>query len=299
MWKKTYKKLFLLGYIWFICFLFRCYLKSKVVSDELHDSEKHSIIYLPSTKLTVKQVFVKNDLAEYVHVDELLYSIVPKATNSCYNLFDSREEFYPADWIKKRQEFELQVIQLTGDALEGHSGQYTQQGKLYWKLAKLTFVKQICEIGFNAGHSAFTWLSANNKTNLLSFDLGIHKYVRPMVKYIKQKFKDRLKIYYGHSGMSVPFASKEFRHKCDLLIIDGGHDFNTAKLDLLQMKFLANTKHNLIILDDFPAERNKDSVGKAWIEVIQEGLIRSLLECALDSDGQSRGLSIGTYTFSS
>ena len=75
--------------------------------------------------------------------------------------------------------------------VEGHSGSYIPQTAMYLKLASLPFVKTICETGFNAGHSTLVWLTAQNNTNVYSFDLGEHEYGRPMADFLSSKFPGR------------------------------------------------------------------------------------------------------------
>jgi predicted O-methyltransferase YrrM len=40
-------------------------------------------------------------------------------------------------------------------------------------------VKTVCEVGFNAGHSAVAFLTARNDTRVISFDIGNHDWVLP------------------------------------------------------------------------------------------------------------------------
>lgn len=50
----------------------------------------------------------------------------------------------------------------TGGSFEGNSGQYLEQLRLYKVIASRPWVHSVCEIGFNAGHGALTWLSAQD-----------------------------------------------------------------------------------------------------------------------------------------
>ena len=49
----------------------------------------------------------------------------------------------------------------------------------------------ICEIGFNAGHSTLLLLLSNNKNiNFTIFDINTHSYTEKCFEYIKNKFVD-------------------------------------------------------------------------------------------------------------
>jgi hypothetical protein len=49
-------------------------------------------------------------------------------------------------------------------------------------------ITNVCEVGFNAGHSALAWLSAVPGIKVLSFDLGAHQYVRPAYEVIDRMY---------------------------------------------------------------------------------------------------------------
>ena len=70
----------------------------------------------------------------------------------------------------------MDVRLIVKGSLEGHSGQFVGERKLYVALARLPFVKHICEIGFNAGHSASLWLLANPTAKVTMFDIWTHEY---------------------------------------------------------------------------------------------------------------------------
>ena len=46
----------------------------------------------------------------------------------------------------------------------------------------------VCEIGFNAGHSALVWLLGHTNSTLLSFDLGYHPYTRIAAAYLMKRY---------------------------------------------------------------------------------------------------------------
>ncbi len=59
-----------------------------------------------------------------------------------------------------------------------HCASYHSQVKLFLDIMRETpGIQNVCEIGFNAGHSALTWLSVLPHTRVYSFDLAVHPYV--------------------------------------------------------------------------------------------------------------------------
>ncbi|OLP79254.1 hypothetical protein AK812_SmicGene40483 [Symbiodinium microadriaticum] len=87
---------------------------------------------------------------------------------------------------------------------------------------------KICQIGFNAGHSAAALLDqAPEDSVLLSLDLCRHAYTRPLEKFVAK-----------------------FRHiEFDLMFIDGNHAYEAVKLDMLlclQMALPTDTRQYLL-----------------------------------------------------
>lgn len=89
------------------------------------------------------------------------------------------------------------IIEATGEPLEGncvYENQSFQQSPLlaskrrnYAKAA--AGARRICEIGFNAGHSAMEFLHASPGSTYVFFDLGEHAYTRPCADYIEAVFQ--------------------------------------------------------------------------------------------------------------
>jgi predicted O-methyltransferase YrrM len=102
-------------------------------------------------------------------------------------------------------------------------------------------IKTALEIGFNAGHSAEIMLENNPELNLISFDLGDHGYSLIGKQYIDITYPGRHTLIIGDSTMSIPKFIKDFPEKTfDLLFIDGGHDYEVAKADLENCRYLAH-----------------------------------------------------------
>ena len=157
--------------------------------------------------------------------------------------------------------------------------------------------KNILEIGFNAGHSADNFLMINPRIKLVSFDLGYHEYVIPAKKYIEDKYAKRHILILGDSKNTIPqYHTKEL---FDVIFVDGGHDYDTAKADLLNCKRFAHQKTLLLMDDtiqtrsDWIEDHNKGP-NRSWKELIENGFIREL---GYEDYSKGRGMSWGVYGF--
>jgi hypothetical protein len=142
---------------------------------------------------------------------------------------------------------------------EGHSGEITLERKLYAAIAGLPGIRTICEIGFNAGHSASLWLRAAPTARVVMFDLFEHKYSRPMETFLRERGREyglsdvntRLTTINGSSIVTVPqFAQDHPNVQCDVLSVDGGHFGEIPMLDLQNMHRLANKQWHVVVVDD-------------------------------------------------
>lgn len=138
----------------------------------------------------------------------------------------------------------------------GHSGDFREEQLLYARLASLPCVRRICEIGFNAGHSAAIWLSVNDHAEVLYFDLfdeaagpAGERFLRETEQLVDPD--KRLRIVKGSSTDTLPaFASANPNVKCDLLVVDGGHAREVAYADIANFRPLARSQFHILVVDD-------------------------------------------------
>ena len=181
---------------------------------------------------------------------------------------------------------------------EGYSQQVPGQIIFLKDIVKQKSVLNVMEIGFNAGHSAELFLSSNPQINLVSFDIGIHNYVKYGKAFIDKKYPNRHELIIGNSLKTIPLYSKKYDNKFDLIFIDGGHSYEVAKNDLLNCKNLSHEK-TLIIMDDTMNNNNwikhwNNGPNKAWNEAKENGLIK---EVGTADYRRGRGQSWGYYIF--
>lgn len=92
--------------------------------------------------------------------------------------------------------------------LEGFSAQVYPEVVSHFKVTKELRPNTICEIGFNAGHSAATFLSASAPQGALyfGFDLHQHRYGEASLDILDSIFPGRVYISWGDSTKTVvPF----------------------------------------------------------------------------------------------
>ena len=154
----------------------------------------------------------------------------------------------------------------------------------------------ILEIGFNFGHSSENFLKHSN-ANVLSLDIGIHKYCKFSEIYLKKKYPSRFNILYGDSKKTVPELAKS-NNFYDLIFIDGGHSYEDAYQDIVNSKKISNKK-TLIIVDDIEKTLNQQfehNIGptNAWNKLVEMKFIN---ETDYIKFAPSRGMTLGEYNF--
>ena len=161
----------------------------------------------------------------------------------------------------------------------------------------------VMEIGFNAGHSAEIFLSTNKDIKLTSFDLGIHEYLKTGKEYIDFTFPGRHTLILGDSKVTVNnlINSRNSGNSgnsvnFDVIFIDGGHEYLTAKADLENCRKLSH-KDTIVIMDDTmfsPHWIAHWNIGPttAWKEFVEQNKI---LELNRKDYSPGRGMSWGYF----
>ena len=111
-------------------------------------------------------------------------------------------------------------------------------------------IKNILEIGFNTGVSSAYFLSARDDINVISVDIGYHRYVYECKKLIDEQFPGRHTLIIGDSRKIIPELNKsDPRIKPDLIFIDGDHGEPTPLIDARNCLALAD-KETVLVMDD-------------------------------------------------
>jgi predicted O-methyltransferase YrrM len=114
---------------------------------------------------------------------------------------------------------------------------------------------RICEIGFNAGHSAMLMLLGRNPNpiDFTIFDIGHHSYSKPCLEYIKNYFPHvHFELIEGDSTVEMPIwieKHPELVEQYDIVHVDGGHNEHCIRNDMLNAVKLVKI-NGIIIIDD-------------------------------------------------
>jgi predicted O-methyltransferase YrrM len=156
------------------------------------------------------------------------------------------------------------VISSSGKQLEGNAFYKHNTLELYDVLvpkqmnlmwAGSTVKTRICEIGFNAGHSALLFLLTNQETpiDFTVFDIGQHAYTEPCLTYMRNAFPNVTFEYIkGDSIVKVPqwtMNNSQYMQSYDLVHVDGGHSEMCVKNDLKNATKLV-APGGLLVVDD-------------------------------------------------
>jgi len=150
---------------------------------------------------------------------------------------------------------------------------------MYYHVARGPTVRNICEIGFNAGHSSALFLNANPEASVVAFDIGQFPYTLGNLRLMKDLFPNRFDYLLGPSADTV----KEFHRlnpdlRCDVMSVDGDHSTEGTFQDLKNFRELASCR-NWVVMDD----AGWNSTNSAWQRAKDEGIITQV-ECFVDLD---------------
>ena len=110
-------------------------------------------------------------------------------------------------------------------------------------------VHQICEVGFNAGHTSLLWLEAMPTARVTAFDMGDMAYAAKQAALLKRAYGNRFEVVWGSSSETVPAHAPRLRRTCDVVFLDGG---KSEELRLADLKNFQNwsTKGALLLFDE-------------------------------------------------
>jgi len=134
---------------------------------------------------------------------------------------------------------------------------YSKQINLFW--CGKQAVENICEIGFNAGHSTMLMLLGRSNTPIkfTIFDIGHHLYTKPSFEYIKSNFSHvNFEYLKGDSTITMPEwinKNHELMYKYDVVHVDGGHSEHCISNDMKNTDLLVK-KNGIVIIDDTDGE---------------------------------------------
>jgi len=155
------------------------------------------------------------------------------------------------------------IITDSNDPLEGncfyHHTTLTLYPQLFTKQLNLVWcgtqsITNVCEIGFNAGHSTvLLLLGRETPLNFTIFDINSHLYTKPCFDYIKSKFLNiNFEFLEGDSTIIMPEWINNNKHllgKYDVIHVDGGHSAHCIQNDMKNTDLLIKM-NGIVIVDD-------------------------------------------------
>ena len=153
------------------------------------------------------------------------------------------------------------ILQQCGEPPEGNCFYYHESleefKELQSKRSNILYyakdAKKICEIGFNAGHSAVLLFESSAKdAHILFFELGNHSYMNPCYQYVKGEYPQTSNLIVGDSRetfLAYICDHPEELGTYDIVHVDGGHEESVFLSDIKNAIKLVK-KGGIIIVDD-------------------------------------------------
>tara|TARA_B100000787_G_scaffold166269_2_gene151241 strand:- start:10746 stop:13265 length:2520 start_codon:yes stop_codon:yes gene_type:complete len=160
----------------------------------------------------------------------------------------------------------------------------------------LKSIKNVLEIGFLAGHSAELFLKLNETIIVHSIDNASFQSVNVGKKYIDEFYPNRHILTKGDSKQTLIKFIETYKIKFDIILIDGGYDYDTVLSDINNCKNIA-TYDTLLIVNNV---LNNQKWIKYWNKeptiifnkLVEEKIIKKIENIDIDI---GRGTVIGKY----
>ncbi|MGB0717139.1 MAG: class I SAM-dependent methyltransferase [Phycisphaerae bacterium] len=178
---------------------------------------------------------------------------------------------------------------------EGREGFMTEhQADFMYHFVKLVRPRLVVETGFHCGHSACVIMKAMESCGggtLVSFDIARYDSTTRAAEIVRERFNDFHFVAGDSKETLAPTLSTIFNQQpkatLDLGIIDGGHDIETARNDMLVMESLLRPG-GYLWLDDF--ENNLYRM--VGVNIVGREFANSRKNCVRFQTADDRGMMI-------
>ena len=127
------------------------------------------------------------------------------------------------------------------------------QARRMVQLARAEHVRLYCETGMNAGHSSAVVLLSNPNAVVHTFDVMESPWSMQVVQLLNASFPGRFHAHTGRSQVTLPPFVNELHtegKRCDLVLVDGGHDRSSALHDLRTFRRASHPGTRVVIDDE-------------------------------------------------
>jgi len=131
---------------------------------------------------------------------------------------------------------------------------------------------QVCEVGFNCGHSSVAFLEADPRVSVRNFDRPSYSWADVGRRFLRSRYANRFSIHDGQSGITIPNFIRENPDapKCDLVVVDGSHKYSDTLNDLKNMLHMSHCGSS-VLLDDVCDPRNCHAHVAASMDAVHAG----------------------------
>ena len=108
--------------------------------------------------------------------------------------------------------------------------------------------RSVCELGFNAGHSALLFLETLPQARVYSFDLCDGPWTLRNADHVASMYPGRFELIIGDSAETAPaFGTRGI--ECDVVFVDGSKDAQHRRVDMALFRKFAHDK-TVVFLDE-------------------------------------------------
>jgi predicted O-methyltransferase YrrM len=135
---------------------------------------------------------------------------------------------------------------------------------------------RVAEIGFNVGFSSIAFLESSPEVTVVSFELDQRPAVELAKRFVDERYPGRHDMIIGNSVETVPAHAESHGGPYDLVFVDGGHEYETARADIANGARIAKSGALIVVDDVIPWYPWGVGPHQAWQQAVDSGLVEPL-----------------------